>query len=87
MALQCADSAHYFVLLFLWDLEFVEGFRQVCCRDVPVRISDMQAGVGRLHILAGVDARAASRCVEKINDMRLDRGFRGVVQAGKELGE
>src|SRR5579883_2487750 len=85
--LQPGNRSQHLPLLLRGDLELVENLGQVLDALVPIRLADVQAGVRRLHVSAGVLAGAAAGDTEKVKDVLADAGLRSVTQAGKEAAE
>jgi hypothetical protein len=66
VTLQAGRGAEKFLPLAPLDAELVQNGHSVTLHDGPVALSDVEAGVRRLHIQALIHGRAAERLYEEI---------------------
>src|SRR5437764_14317960 len=84
VVLQAADEVEQFLLLLRADLELVERGDEVLGRGVPVVLGDAESHVRVLHRAPGVEAGAARRRAELVDDVLAYALLRVGAVAGEE---
>src|SRR5262245_36713568 len=87
VGLQAGNGIEHFGLLFAGNFELVELCYRMFDRRVPVLFGNLQPLVRGLHIAPGVDAGAAGRLAEKINDQLADTFLRAFADANEKTAE
>ena len=69
---QGQEQGRQFLLFFLGYFELVENLAEDFQRPVPIGFGDAGTGVRGFHVAAGIDARAAARLANKVDQQLAD---------------
>ncbi len=87
VTLEAGNRPEYVRLLLFGDFELIESANQVLDTFIPIRFADIEAGVCRLHVTAGVLARTSGGEAQEIDNMLANFDLRIGAQAGKESSQ